>query len=881
MGDFEHSIRYFTRTLEQLDIRLPSGKAATAARLVMELGVQVLFSFGLKRVLPKRKGKNVYLSVRILNKLSYSLFFQDMILCLFAHFKALNIADRLEDSYEKAETYVFHIIATFQMFLKRISFNYLRKSINMANKIKRKYFLAFTQSFGGITYYYDAKWRNARINFENSIESYKSVGDFWGGITPIEHIGLIEEYTGNLGNSIKFFNKEKQLCEKCNDLRGYLNASGTLLLIKKLVGKDNSEEILSIERRKNEISDSLVQTGILKNQIKVFLIDNELIEAFNCLQIAFKTIKEKSLAQEYIASCYSDYCETLILEKRNRTHEKAAIEYSDDKLLGELFIYTRKAFFTALKYPAHMGAALRCFAWYNAFKGRRDFARYFFMKAIAKHHLLGMKYEEAKSLRDYGLFLDDCSLPGEAGDRYDAAYRLFRRCGATLEMKRLEDWVDPALVVEEPAVTEDKPSTSVLSDIDIMRMEMLYEVGASMSQIDDIETLLGQVLAAIITATGAQYGCIFLESTDHHPTRTLAMDFEGNVLNETEVTYAQEIVQKVRESGQSILISDGVSGKTGKIRSVFCVPLARGGNYMGCVYLGNNNVADLFSKGSEKAAGVLSAQASILLENAYLMDNYKRLNLQLQKRVREQTKDIRDKNSQLEKNHLKLVESERMKTILTGAIVHDIKNYAAGIKGNLKVMGKKYADHTGLHTNIGVAGESCADIMDLASNLLDIGKMEEGELKLKKQDIKGPQICSIIEKLRRNPIFEYKGIEFQIVAPEDGFVIHADHYLLERVLQNLASNAAKYTPENGIVIAGFSAESEGNIVSLFNSGVPIPDEYKSILFEKYSRLEQDRSQYSKGLGLFFCRLVMNAHGGRIWVDTGDSGNCFKLGFGEE
>ena len=67
-------------------------------------------------------------------------------------------------------------------------------------------------------------------------------------------------------------------------------------------------------------------------------------------------------------------------------------------------------------------------------------------------------------------------------------------------------------------------------------------------------------------------------------------------------------------------------------------------------------------------------------------------------------------------------------------------------------------------------------------------------------------------------------------------------------------------------------------MTFFTSGAPIPDAQRDIIFEKYSRIDGKTSQYSKGLGLFFCKMVMTAHKGRIWLDTDQNGNYFKLGF---
>jgi K+-sensing histidine kinase KdpD len=136
----------------------------------------------------------------------------------------------------------------------------------------------------------------------------------------------------------------------------------------------------------------------------------------------------------------------------------------------------------------------------------------------------------------------------------------------------------------------------------------------------------------------------------------------------------------------------------------------------------------------------------------------------------------------------------------------------------------------------------------------------------------------MILKFTGNSLFEEKNIILTINSPVESFVIKADVYLLERVIQNMISNAAKYIPKNGNFELSFESQNNYNTICFFNSGRPIPNNEKDILFEKYARLENRQSQYSKGLGLFFCRMVMNAHNGKIWVDSDENGNCFKLAF---
>jgi K+-sensing histidine kinase KdpD len=156
--------------------------------------------------------------------------------------------------------------------------------------------------------------------------------------------------------------------------------------------------------------------------------------------------------------------------------------------------------------------------------------------------------------------------------------------------------------------------------------------------------------------------------------------------------------------------------------------------------------------------------------------------------------------------------------------------------------------------------------------------MEEGKLNVKKEFLRLENLLEMLEPYNNNGIFSERKMSIEVKLPAEPFAIEADGYLLGRILQNLFSNALKYSLNGGTIILEFSPGPLENIISFFSSGSPIPDENKETVFEKYGRLDDEHSAYSKGLGLFFCRMVMNAHGGRIWLDTAPNGNFFKLSF---
>jgi signal transduction histidine kinase len=624
--------------------------------------------------------------------------------------------------------------------------------------------------------------------------------------------------------------------------------------------------------------------------LKKEILSGNLNRALHLSGTILKTIRDKSLNYEYIASAFSDHCELLILEKHSRLQGVRNIEKSDPLLTKELFRYCLKSFLYGKIYPAHLGAAYRSFAWYFAFTRRRRLAKYFFKKAIHRHHSLDMRYEEAKSLRDYALFLDERHLPGEARDYYNRAFQKFENAGAVLESERLQDKVDPDLVKapfnQAPSIYDTYDSgISFSSDIDYMRVNTLFEVSSLMSRMDDMNALLPQILLALIKATGAQHGGLFLDEDNPYSEQTFLMNFDGKPLSPEQMVISEDILEWVKANQKIMLVKDGVkdpriraSAEKHRIRSVLCVPLLREDEYIGCAYLSNDRISNLFTQGAEKAAYILSTQAGILLENAYLMDSYKKLNTRLERQVKEQTNDIRKKNKQLEAFNVRLIESERMKSLLTGTLVHDIKNHASGIFQNIKVLARKFKEQPRVQKNLGMMADSCNDIVGLSSNLLDIGKMEEGKLEVTRRSVTYAEIRKIIDKFTHGVIFEEKGIRVNVIPPAGKFEIEADLYLLQRVLQNLFSNASKYTEQRGEVIISFETGDRENIISIFNSGPPIPEGMKESLFDKYSRLGDKRSVFSKGLGLYFCRMVMHAHGGKIWVDTDAHGNSFKISF---
>jgi signal transduction histidine kinase len=105
------------------------------------------------------------------------------------------------------------------------------------------------------------------------------------------------------------------------------------------------------------------------------------------------------------------------------------------------------------------------------------------------------------------------------------------------------------------------------------------------------------------------------------------------------------------------------------------------------------------------------------------------------------------------------------------------------------------------------------------------------------------------------------------VAAPEALALEADRALLTRVVENLAANAARHTPQGGRMRLEAREQDDEVVLAVHNDGRPIPPDAREQLFDKFAQGGAERSVRSGwGLGLYFCRLAVEAHGGRIGVE---------------
>lgn len=227
-----------------------------------------------------------------------------------------------------------------------------------------------------------------------------------------------------------------------------------------------------------------------------------------------------------------------------------------------------------------------------------------------------------------------------------------------------------------------------------------------------------------------------------------------------------------------------------------------------------------------------------------------------------------------------LKQLEEMRRDLISMLVHDLKNPLSGIMGAIDYTlesssPEKFQSNMKI---LALARKSSEELFQMIQNLLDVAKMEEGRLELKPESSSVKMILEeTAETFRPQAEKESKSLRAEV---EEGLPeIAIDAPLIRRVVANLVSNAIRHTTSDGNILVQ-ARQSEGNVeVIVQDDGEGIRPEYQEKIFDKFVQAERKRAHLrtGTGLGLTFCRMAVELHGGKISVESQEGkGSAFKF-----
>ncbi len=211
-------------------------------------------------------------------------------------------------------------------------------------------------------------------------------------------------------------------------------------------------------------------------------------------------------------------------------------------------------------------------------------------------------------------------------------------------------------------------------------------------------------------------------------------------------------------------------------------------------------------------------------------------------------------------------EAEEMKSTFVSVISHELKTPVALIKGYANTLAREDArwDGATLKEGLQIISEESDRLNALINNLLDASRIQAGAFKLEKGDVLLPKLAGrVVENFR----VQTQNHQFILDFPTDYPCVPGDEERLRQVLDNLVSNAIKYSPSGGEIRVGGWSDGAYATIYVADQGIGIPASEQGKLFQRFYRVDSSlrRSTQGAGLGLYLCKSIVEAHGGRIWL----------------
>ena len=440
---------------------------------------------------------------------------------------------------------------------------------------------------------------------------------------------------------------------------------------------------------------------------------------------------------------------------------------------------------------------------------------------------------------------------------------------------------------------KQNPSTDFASLTDqqkeLRRLHILLDLSKELNSVIDSESMLKQVVDDAIEITGAERGFVMLLEKpiqlDHRlynpvitpvPRPKPKMEFRV-ARSATKKDLAHEnfrismtVANRVAETGMPVWIRDVQAEKPLRtsdsvtnldLRSILCAPLRKEQEVTGIIYVDSRFVMRAFTQEDLLIFEAIAELASRAIAKSQLYEQA------LEK-------------ERIERENQELRALDRKKSDFINMLAHEFRTPLTVIQGyseRLKAGKVKDLDQILSHTSI--IHEEAKRLSRLVDELLDLSRIKSGKQQIQRAD---GDLIAIIEKAAETlkPRAESKQQQLRIVFGKKSIVIAIDADKIYQVMLNLIDNAVKYTPPQGIIqvladeiptmevqddvfVAGFAQ------VSVSDTGAGIPSEDKERIFDEFYRTDSAHKtkETGTGLGLSICRGIVQAHGGRIWVES--------------
>lgn len=372
----------------------------------------------------------------------------------------------------------------------------------------------------------------------------------------------------------------------------------------------------------------------------------------------------------------------------------------------------------------------------------------------------------------------------------------------------------------------------------VQRYKILYEIAQKLNSNLASEAVLHTIVENICAAAGAKGCSLMLMTPDQQQLiHTVAHGLSDWYVRKGPVRVDDAIAQSL--AGKPVAILDATTdsrvqyreqAKKEGIVSMLSLPLMRRGEVIGLARIYTSEPRK-FTAGDVEFFSALANLGAVALERAELLEEEKK---------------------------------QFLRFVSTAA--HDLKAPLAAIQSFLGVM---LGGYTGALNEkqkhmMQRASQRITELLNLISNLLDIPRIEMGQIVQEMTDV---SLAQVIESFAEegSSLAKQKGLLFSLQVPPDLPCVYGSQSRLQQVITNLVNNAVNYTAEGEVEIRAMGTDSEV-LVEIADTGCGIPPDDLPKVFQDFFRGSNVESK-GTGLGLSICRRIVEAHGGRIWAES--------------
>jgi signal transduction histidine kinase len=321
-----------------------------------------------------------------------------------------------------------------------------------------------------------------------------------------------------------------------------------------------------------------------------------------------------------------------------------------------------------------------------------------------------------------------------------------------------------------------------------------------------------------------------------------------------EVISSRSLPSVVYQTGHSILVSDSqvdrrFVGLNESLRSFLAVPIEVESRMIGALQVGAVE-PDRYDDHNERQVATLAHFAALWIDNLRLFQEAAKV---------EAFRKV-----------------DQLKSELLSTVSHELRTPLASIKGYASSLLREDVewDHDTSREFLQIIDEEADRLTGLIEDLLQMSEIEAGVLRVDTQPVRVSKLAQkVVKKVRP----QARNHTISVSASSDIPETMADPRRIEQVLHNLVVNAIKYSSEGTTVLVRVERRGPDVIVSVRDQGIGIPLEHQEHVFERFYRVDGTlaRETRGSGLGLPICRGLVEAHGGKIWVEsTANKGSTF-------